>query len=299
MSEKGDYLQLYTSVDRPFSGFSKDFEKADYVILGFPFDRTSTYRTGSALAPSTIREASNNIETYSLRSNIDVEDIAICDVGNLDVVDNVEETLKRLKLVLKDIHQTGKMPFVIGGEHTLTYAAVRALGNDVAIVDFDAHLDLRDEYMGEKMSHTTFMRRLAEKIGPEKIIEVGTRAVSKDELKYAKEAGITFFTSYDIRKRGTAEISEKINSKLDKYESKYVTIDIDVLDPAYAPGVGNPEAEGIENFTLIDILGRIIDEKLVGFDLVEVCPNYDNGVTSALASKIIFEVLAYIQKHHK
>jgi agmatinase len=299
MSVKGDYLRLYTSVDRPFSGFSKDFEKADYVVLGFPFDRTSTYRAGSALAPSAIREASNNIETYSLRSNIDVEDIAICDVGNLDVVDNVEETLKRLKQVLKDIHQTGKMPFVIGGEHTLTYAAVRALGNDVAIVDFDAHLDLRDEYMGEKMSHTTFMRRLAEEIGPEKIIEVGTRAVSKDELKYAKETGITFLTSHDIRKKGSAEISEKINSKLDEYENKYVTIDIDVLDPAYAPGVGNPEAEGIENFTLIDILGRIIDEKLVGFDLVEVCPNYDNGVTSALASKIIFEVLAYIQKHHK
>jgi agmatinase len=299
MSVKGDNLQLYTSADRPFSGYSKDFEKANYVVLGFPYDRTSTYRAGSALAPSAIREASNNIETYSLRSDIDIEDIAICDVGNLDVVDNVEESLKRLELVLKDVHKTGKMPFVIGGEHTLTYAAVRALGNDVAIVDFDAHLDLRNEYMGEKMSHTTFMRRLAEEIGPEKIIEVGTRAVSKDELKYAKEAGITYFTSYDIRKKGTAEISEKINSKLDEYERKYVTIDIDVLDPAYAPGVGNPEAEGIETFTLLDILGGIINERLGGFDLVEVCPNYDNGVTSALAAKIIFEVLGYIKKSHE
>jgi agmatinase len=143
------------------------------------------------------------------------------------------------------------------------------------------------------------MRRLAEEIGPEKIIEVGTRAVSKDELKYAKEAGITYFTSYDIRKKGTAEISEKINSKLDEYERKYVTIDIDVLDPAYAPGVGNPEAEGIETFTLLDILGGIINERLGGFDLVEVCPNYDNGVTSALAAKIIFEVLGYIKKSHE
>ncbi|MCJ7761727.1 agmatinase [Candidatus Bathyarchaeota archaeon] len=292
MPTKGDNLRLYVSSEKPFSGCHRDFDEARYVVLGFPYDRTSTYRTGSALGPAAVRDASANIETYSLRSDIDIEDVKICDVGDLTVVDNVAETLRRLELAVRDIREAGKVPLLIGGEHTLTYGSVRAMGDDVAVVAFDAHLDLRNEYMGERLSHTTFMRRLAEEIGPEKVIEVGTRAVSKDELHYAKEAGITFYSSYEIREKGPAQIAALINSKLAKSENRYITIDIDVLDPAYAPGVGNPEGDGLENHVLIDMLVRIVGKELVGLDLVEVCPSYDRGSTAAQAAKILFEIIA-------
>ena len=229
MPIKGDNLALYTSREKPFSGYSRDFEQARYVVLGFPYDRTSTYRSGSALAPAAIREASANIETYSLRSNIDVEDLGICDVGDLDVVDDVSETLRRLELSVRDVHNAGKIPLLIGGEHTLTYGSVRGLGGDVAVVDFDAHLDLRDEYMGARLSHTTYMRRLAEEIGAERIVEVGTRAVSKDELRYAKDARVTFYSTLEIRKQGAGKISDLINMRLSKFKRRYITIDLSLI----------------------------------------------------------------------
>ncbi len=299
MSAKGDYLKLYTSKERPFSGYSTDFDKSDYVVLGFPYDRTSTYRQGSALAPAAIREASNNIETYSLRSNSDIEDIAICDVGNLDVVDSVSETLHRLELCVSDIHNSGKIPIILGGEHTLTYASIKALKNDVGIVNFDAHMDLRDEYMGEKLSHTTFMRRICEDIGAERIVEVGTRAVSKEELNFANEVGVKFYSAYEIRKQGAQKISEMINSSLSKFENRYITIDVDVLDPAYAPGVGNPEAEGLDASTTIEILNEILGFNIFGIDVVEFSPNYDNGATASQVAKILFEVLATLDNKNK
>jgi len=296
---RGDNLKLYTSREKPFGGYSRDFDRARYIVLGFPYDRTSTYRSGSALAPTAIREASANVETYSLRSNIDIEDVEICDVGDLNVVDDVLETLRRLELSVRDIHEAGKVPLVIGGEHTLTYGSVRALKGDIAVVDFDAHLDLRDEYMGEKLSHTTYMRRLAEEIGPDRIVEVGTRAVSKEELEFAKDTGVTFYSVYEVRKQGAARISQLINSKLSKFKTLYITVDLDVLDPAYAPGVGNPEGDGLETFTVIDILEGIVSRNLVGLDLVEVCPNYDNGTTAAQAVRILFEILAAAERRQR
>jgi len=296
---RGDNLKLYTSREKPFGGYSRDFDRARYIVLGFPYDRTSTYRSGSALAPTAIREASANVETYSLRSNIDIEDVEICDVGDLNVVDDVLETLRRLELSVRDIHEAGKVPLVIGGEHTLTYGSVRALKGDIAVVDFDAHLDLRDEYMGEKLSHTTYMRRLAEEIGPDRIVEVGTRAVSREELEFAKDTGVTFYSVYEVRKQGAARISQLINSKLSKFKTLYITVDLDVLDPAYAPGVGNPEGDGLETFTVIDILEGIVSRNLVGLDLVEVCPNYDNGTTAAQAVRILFEILAAAERRQR
>lgn len=296
---RGDNLKLYTSREKPFGGYSRDFDRARYIVLGFPYDRTSTYRSGSALAPTAIREASANVETYSLRSNIDIEDVEICDVGDLNVVDDLLETLRRLELSVRDIHEAGKVPLVIGGEHTLTYGSVRALKGDIAVLDFDAHLDLRDEYMGEKLSHTTYMRRLAEEIGPDRIVEVGTRAVSREELEFAKDTGVTFYSVYEVRKKGAAKMSQLINSKLSKFKTLYITVDLDVLDPAYAPGVGNPEGDGLETFTVIDILEGIVSRNLVGLDLVEVCPNYDNGTTAAQAVKILFEILAAAERRQR
>ncbi|MGB9740556.1 MAG: agmatinase [Candidatus Bathyarchaeia archaeon] len=294
--------ELFTSQPNFFSGFQKPFEEADYTILGVPFDVTSTYRTGARFGPNAIRQASLNIETHSFRTGIDVEDLRIHDLGDLHVSTDTKKTLERTALVIKEIVDAGKIPVAIGGEHTITLGVISGLGDKTrktALVSFDAHLDLRNEFMGLKLSHATFMRRINEELKPAKILEVGTRAVCREELAYAKKAEIEFSTTQQIRREESKKIAEKLKEKLTKYKYIYISVDMDVLDPAYAPAVQNPEPEGIETHTLIDILEGICDKRVIGFDVVEVAPNYDQGVSSVQAAKIIFEILCRLEKSHK
>jgi agmatinase len=294
--------ELFVSQSNVFSGFQKPFEKADYIILGVPFDVTSTYRTGARFGPNAIRQASLNIETYSFRTGIDVEDLKLHDLGDLHISTDTEKTLERTAMVIRDLLEAEKTPAIIGGEHTITLGVVKGLGDNVsktAIVSFDAHLDLRNEYMGLKLSHTTFMRRINEKVKPAKIIEVGTRAVCKEELDCAKKAEIEFFTAQQIRKEGTEQTAKQLKKELAKYDYIYLSIDMDVLDPAYAPAVQNPEPEGFETHTLFDILRDICDKRVIGFDVVEIAPNYDQGISAVLAAKVIFENLCCLEKCRK
>jgi agmatinase len=296
------YHELFVSQTNVFSGFQKPFEKADYVILGVPFDVTSTYRTGARFGPNAIRQASLNIETYSFRTGIDVEELHLHDLGDLHISTDAKKTLERLELVIKDILEAGKTPVTIGGEHTITLGILKGLGDKAsktAIVSFDAHLDLRNEFLGLKLSHTTFMWRINEEVKPAKIIEVGTRAVCKEELDYAKKAGIEFFTAQQIRKKGSNRIAKQLKEKLEKYESIYLSVDMDVLDPAYAPAVQNPEPEGLETHCLLEILCNICDKRVIGFDVVEIAPDYDNGISAVQAARIIFEVLCCLEKSRK
>ncbi|MEM3783570.1 MAG: agmatinase [Candidatus Bathyarchaeia archaeon] len=296
------YRELFASQPNVFSGFQKSFKEADYVVLGVPFDFTSTYRTGARFGPNAIREASLNIETYSFRSNVDVEDLRLHDIGDLHVSADVEETLERLEKVAGEILEAGKTPVIMGGEHTITLGVLKGLGDKVsktAVVSFDAHLDLRDEFMELKLSHTTFMRRINEQLKPAKIIEVGTRAVCKDELNYASKSGIEFITAQQIRKEGAEHMLKVLKQKLSDVKSVYVSVDMDVLDPAYAPAVQNPEPDGLETPALLDILCGLCDERVVGFDAVEVAPNYDQGVSAIQAARVIFEVLCSIEKSRR
>lgn len=291
--------ELFASQSNVFSGFQKPFEKANYVILGVPFDVTSTYRTGARFGPNAIRQASLNIETFSFRTGIDVEDLRLHDLGDLHASTDTEKTLERVSLVINDILRAGKIPVSIGGEHTITLGVMKGLGNKAsktAIVSFDAHLDLRNKFMDLKLSHTTFMRRINEQTKPAKIIEVGTRAVCKEELAYAKKVGIEFFNAQEIRKEGSQQIVRQLREKLAKYKNVYLSIDMDVFDPAYVPAVQNPEADGLEMHTLLDILFGVCDKRVVGFDVVEVAPNYDQGVTAIQAAKVIFETLCRLEK---
>lgn len=146
-------LSFHASKTDNFSGFSTPFDQSRYVVIGVPYDHTSTYRAGSRFGPHAIRDASLNIETYSLRTGVDLERVPIHDVGDLHIVDNADETLSRLELVTKDILMAKKIPVVIGGEHTITQAPVRNFPERVGVVSFDAHGDLRDEYGGGKISH--------------------------------------------------------------------------------------------------------------------------------------------------
>ncbi len=293
------YRELFVSQSNFFSGFQKTFEKADYAILGVPFDVTSTYRTGARFGPEAIRSASLNIETYSFRSGIDIEDLQLHDLGNLHVSTETTQTLETLKRVIEELSDEEKMPILIGGEHTITLGVLKGLGEKASktvVVSFDAHLDLRDEFMGLKISHTTFMRRINEETKPAKIIEVGTRAVCREELDYAKKAKIEFITARQIREDGAEHTAKILREKLAGARNIYVSVDMDVLDPAYVPAVQNPEPDGLETHVLLDILCGICNKRVLGFDVVEVAPNYDQGVSAIQAARIIFEALCSIEK---
>jgi agmatinase len=296
------HFELFVSQSNVLSGIQTPFEKADYVVFGVPFDVTSTYRTGARFGPHAIRQASLNIETISFRNGIDVEDIRVHDLGDLHVSTDPKKTVDMLKLVVEDIASVGKMPVALGGEHTITLGIMKGLSakaQKTALVSFDAHLDLRKEFLGLELSHTTFMRCINEEVKPAKIIEVGTRAVCKEELAYAKKSGIDFFTSQQIRKEGPEQITKKLREKLASYENVYLSVDMDVLDPAYAPAVQNPEPEGIETHTLIDILCALCSKRVIGFDVLEVAPNYDQGISAINAAKVIFEMLCQLEKSQK
>jgi agmatinase len=293
------YHELFVSQQNVFSGLQKPYENAEYVILGVPFDVTSTYRTGARFGPNAIRQASLNIETYSFRAGIDVEDLMLHDLGDLHVSADTRKTLQTLTTVIQDILRTGKTPVVIGGEHTITLGIIKGLrtkASETAIVSFDAHLDLRNAYMGLKLSHTTFMRRINEELKPARIFEVGTRAVCKEELAYAKKAGIEFYTSREILKEGSGKIAGQLKEKLKKFRNVYLSVDMDVLDPAYVPAAQNPEAEGIDVHNLLDILTTLCDKRVIGFDVLEIAPNYDQGISAIQAAKVIFEVLCSLEK---
>lgn len=295
-------LELYTSQTNVFGGIQKSFEKAEYVIFGVPFDTTSTYRSGARFGPNAIRQASLNIETYSFRSGVDLEDLALYDAGDLNVSMDAKETVNLTGLVVTDILAAGKIPVALCGEHTATLGIAKGLGEKAAktaIVSFDAHLDLRREFMGLTLSHTTFMHLISKQVKPAKIIEVGTRSACKEELAYAKKAKVDFFTSQQIIKQGSDQVIAELKAKLEPYEYVYLTVDIDVLDPAYAPAVQNPEPEGINPTALLDIACALCDKRLVGFDVLEITPAYDQGVTAIVAAKIMFELLCQLEKSRK
>lgn len=285
-------LSLHTSVTGSFSGYSKPLEEARYVVIGVPFDHTSTFRSGSRFGPSAIRAASLNIETYSLRTRVDIESVPIHDAGDLHIVDDASETLRRLRVVTRDVLSAGKMPVCIGGEHTITLGAVQSLPKNVGVISFDAHGDLRDEYGGGKLSHATVLRRISEVVGTEGIFVCGVRALCKEEVDFIQKERIQHLTPWRLRELGVEKAAESLRQFLGKFQHTYLTIDSDVLDPAFCPGVANPEFDGLTPSELTHLVSTVAGERLIGFDLVEVCPNYDLGVSAVAGSRLIFEVIA-------
>jgi agmatinase len=296
------YIDLYCSQTNVFGGLQKPFEKAKYLFFGVPFDGTSSYRTGARFMPAAVRQASLNIETYSFRSGMDLEGLSLHDAGDLSVSLAVAQTMEMCKLVAADIFAEGKVPVAIGGEHTITLGVLKGLSEkakETAVVSFDAHLDLRGEFLGLQLSHTSFMRLICEEVKPAKIIEVGTRSVCHEELDYSEKAGIEFFSTRQARKEGTQKIINQLKAKLAPYKNVYLSVDMDVLDPAFAPAVQNPEADGISTGDLLDILCALCDKRVVGLDIVEVAPVYDQGISAVAAAKIIFEMLCQLEKSNK
>ncbi|HIQ24228.1 MAG TPA: agmatinase [Pyrodictium delaneyi] len=295
---------LYTSrTSLYFGGVEADPEKADMLVAGVPYDATSSYRRGSRFAPRAIREAAANIEFYSLRAGIDIEDYRITDLGDMVLPVNPPEAVKRIETVIAEIleNNPGKLLALLGGEHSITLGAYRALARHNAnpcMLVADAHFDLRSEYMEEKYSHASVMRRITEVYGGERVFYIGVRAFAKEELEYARSKQIEYITSHAARLLGVREVVSRVSRWIKKAgcQSLYVSIDMDTYDPAYAPGVANPEPEGLEPWILLDTIFRVVVESGISLrivDIVEVSPPYDcSEITSVLAAKTLLEVFA-------
>ncbi|MEM1548604.1 MAG: agmatinase [Thermoproteota archaeon] len=285
MNKKGLYL-----VENPycFSGVRHRYEDSWFSVIGVPFDNTTSFRPGSRFGPASIRLFSAEAEMLSLDDFIDVEKIPVSDLGDVAVTFSVEEVLKRVETVCREVCEDSKIPVLLGGEHTITLGAARALRPEL-LVCFDAHFDYRDEYpQGVKISHATVMRRISEDVC--RVVHVGVRAACREEVEYAQSKD--FVASRKIL-QSFSEASSALRSLVEKAGSIYISIDLDVLDPAYAPGVGNPEACGISTSILLDLLEHSVTDRLIGMDLVELNPILDCGGSSAAAAvRILFQAIA-------
>jgi agmatinase len=252
-------------------------------ILGVPFDSTVSYRPGSRFAPLAIREALENIEFYSIELGSDLEDLEFNDLGDLSYTHDVKQMLHMLGRLVNEIKSGGCIPCVLGGEHTLTLASYSVFSNESVLVVFDAHLDLRDELYGLKLSHATFMRRLLENNRPKKVVYIGVRAAVREEWEYAENTNLVVCDVLNTDK--ASRILRELSSKREKI---YVSLDLDVLDPAFAPGVSCPEPGGLTSRELLNLLACLKGARIVGFDVVELSPPYDySGTTSVLAAKTV------------
>lgn len=271
-----------------FIGCDSEYSESDIVLFGAPFDGTTSFRPGTRFGPSEIRHQSYGLETYSPYQDVDLCDCRIFDSGDLelcfgDTVRVLDDIESRTKQILED----GKLPFMVGGEHLVTLGAVRAVFDkypQLAIVHFDAHADLRDDYLGQKLSHACVLRRCHELVGDGSIYQFGIR--SGDRSEFIWQQGHTEMYRYD-----TAELKQVLSRLQNR--PVYLTVDLDVLDPSVFPGTGTPEAGGIGFDTLRKDVTLICQQlQVVGCDVNELSPAYDpSGVSTAVAGKIIREML--------
>lgn len=279
---------MYTEVFSGYMGSCDDYGSSRAVILGAPMDQTVSFRSGARHGPRQIRSVSEVLEEYSPRLDRDLADIRYYDAGDVLVVPGmVEENLERIANTAGRILGDGKLMILLGGEHLVTLPAIKSAAScypGLAVIHFDAHADLRDRYMGQSLSHATVMRRATEIVGPENLFQFGIRSGTREEFAFARSS-VNFHSTVDAG--DVARAAERLKGK-----PVYVSLDIDVLDPAYAPGTGTPESGGCSPGQLFEALEALSGLKVVGFDLVEVCPPYDQSErTAILAAKLVRESL--------
>ena len=276
-----------------FIAAEADFDEARAVIFGAPFDGTTSFRPGTRFGPGAIRAESDGIETYSPYQNKDLEDIAVFDSGDLLLpFGNTEAVLEEICARTAEILEAGKMPVMLGGEHLVTLGAVRAMVQkypELHIIHFDAHTDLRDDYLGEHLSHATVIRRCHDLLGDGRIHQFGIRSGERAEWDFA-------FAHTDFHPFNVKDVLDVVLA-LGSDVPVYVTLDLDVLDPSLFCGTGTPEAGGVFFQDLEEALLALEALNVVGFDMNELSPHYDaSGVSTAVACKVLREMLlAYVK----
>ena len=274
-----------------FIGMNSNYEEAEMVLYGMPMDWTVSYRPGSRFGPARIREASLGLEEYSPYVDRSLEEIRYHDIGDIPLpFGNAANSMKVIGSFARQLLADSKFPFGLGGEHLVSWPVMQAVAekyDGLAIIHMDAHTDLREQYEGEPLSHSTPIRKIAEQIGPSNVFSFGIRSGMKEEFQWAEENGMQI---------AKFEVLEPLKKVLPALEGRpvYVTIDIDVLDPAHAPGTGTVDCGGITARELLAAIHAIgaSGVKVVGCDLVEVAPVYDpSEQTVNTASKLIREMM--------
>ncbi|MGZ4907784.1 MAG: agmatinase [Halobacteriota archaeon] len=277
-----------------FADSISDYSRSSYVIYGVLFDGTSSFRTGSRWAPEAIRKGSYNFEPYDYDYDCDLVNVPVYDMGDVEF-GNVTDMMAELQPTVFHVIKDGKVPVILGGEHSVTLPCIRALAEDknVTAVVFDAHLDLKECYLGNKYGHASVSRNILECSIP--LIQIGVRSGTRAEYRYAREKSV-FFTMDQLRRDGLGNVLNNV-LRLIESNSVYLSIDIDVLDPAYAPGVGNPEPYGLTPLELRTAIRRLAPAAS-GFDIVEIAPDYDMGMSSIVGAKIVRDFLVAHSNAH-
>lgn len=271
-----------------FLGCDTSYEESRIVLFGAPFDSTTSFRPGTRFASRTMRAESYGLETYSPYLDLDMEETRVFDGGDLELCfGDTARALGQIEDFARNLLADGKKPFMIGGEHLVTLPVVRALAEryeDLHIVHFDAHTDLRDDYLGAKLSHATVMRRAWDILGDGRIYQFGIRSGERAEFLWAKEH--TYLQRFDFTglEWSLADLMGK---------PVYLTLDLDVLDPSVFPGTGTPEPGGVSFLDLLRALRKTLRlDRIVGCDMVELSPHYDaSGASTAVAAKLLREML--------
>ncbi|AVX19907.1 agmatinase [Carboxydocella sporoproducens DSM 16521] len=277
-----------------FMGSTRDWAEAKSVIIGIPMDFTTSFRPGTRLGAAVVRGVSWGIEEYSPYQDRDLADLSYYDAGDMALpFGQVEESLKIIEQVTAEVLTAGKFPLFIGGEHLVSYPIIKEYARrypDLAVIHFDAHADLREDYLGNPHSHATVMRKVAELIGPQNVYQFGIRSGTREEFAYGRAK--TNFYPFQV-----LEPLQKVIPQLQN-RSIYVTLDIDVVDPAFAPGTGTAEPGGISAAEMLAAIIALKELQVVGFDLVEIAPQYDQSErTALLGAKIVREaLLAFTEK---
>lgn len=276
-----------------FIGFEDNFDESQAVLFGAPFDGTASFKPGSRFAPAAMREDSWAIESYSPYLEKDLDDLKLFDFGNLELP--FGDKMKALALIeqtVDEIVEAGKIPIMIGGEHLVSYAPVKSLVkkySNLNIIHFDAHTDLRDDYLGEEFSHATVLKRIYDLVGIGKLNQFCIRSGLREEFEWAK-------THTHLEKFNYNTLPSCVKRLKDR--PVYITIDLDVFDPSVFPGTGTPEPGGINFHQMLEIIGELKELNcVVGLDIVELSPKHDaSGVSTAVACKTLRElVLATIK----
>lgn len=276
-----------------FLGCDSDFSTADIVIFGAPYDGTTTFRPGTRFAPSTMRMDSIGIETYSPYFDADITDYSVNDYGDLDLpFGSPQKALDMISETAKLMFDCNKKPLMIGGEHLVSLPVIEQAAKkypDLKVIHFDAHTDLREDYLGEALSHSSVIRRAWDILGDNRIWQFGIRSGTREEFYWSKEGHTNMcLHNFDTLCTSVKDIGDS---------PVYLTIDLDVLDPSNFPGTGTPEAGGVSFTDLITALKTISKLNIIGADIVELSPHYDHsGVSTALACKVLREVIITLSK---
>jgi agmatinase len=284
-----------TKVDLSFQSCKNSYEDSDVVIYSVPMDATTSFRPGTRFAGNAIRVDSFGVEWYSPYREADLNDFKTSDIGDLELpIGAVDDALEIIYQTAKTIHNDGKTPMMVGGEHLVSYPAIKAAYEkyvNLHIIHLDAHTDLRTEFFGRKLSHATFMRHVHTLVGDGKIFQFGIRSGEKPEFDWANEGHVTM-RKFDFE--GLGALTKQL-----KNVPVYITIDLDVLDPATFPGTGTPEPGGMTYKDLLMAFDAFEDlDHIVGADIVELAPMLDpSGASTAVAAKSLREMVLILQKN--